>query len=217
MSARAEPLVSVLTPVYNGEEFLAECIESVLAQTYQNFEYIIVNNCSTDRTLDIAIEYSKKDPRIRVHRNDKFVGVIDNHNIAFGLVAPSTAGQSRYRRLVALAEAHPSVGIVGSYQLSGSAVRWQGFEYPQTVWPGREICRRIFLGGDATFGFGSPTSILYRADIVRATNTFYPNESPHSDTSACFSSLRTCDFGFVYQVLSYELTHSETQAPRRRR
>ena len=67
MSTRNEPLVSVVTPVYNGADFLEECIESVLKQTYGNFEYLIVNNCSKDRTLDIALSYAQKDSRIRVH------------------------------------------------------------------------------------------------------------------------------------------------------
>ena len=56
-----QPLVSVITPVYNGEEYLADCVESVLAQSYEKWEYVIVNNCSTDRTLEIAQEYEKKD------------------------------------------------------------------------------------------------------------------------------------------------------------
>jgi len=60
MKTHAQPLVSVLTPVYNGKEFLAECIERVLAQAYSNWEYIIVNNCSKDRTLEIALEYAKR-------------------------------------------------------------------------------------------------------------------------------------------------------------
>ena len=84
-----QPLVSVMTPVYNGEDFLAECIESVINQTYQNFEYIIVNNCSKDRSLQIAQEYAKKDPRIKIHDNEKFVGVIDNHNTAFNRMSPN--------------------------------------------------------------------------------------------------------------------------------
>jgi glycosyltransferase involved in cell wall biosynthesis len=65
-----KPFVSVVTPVYNGADFLAECIDSVLSQTYDNFEYLIVNNCSTDGTLAIALDYAKKDPRIRVHSNE---------------------------------------------------------------------------------------------------------------------------------------------------
>ena len=76
MSAGHEPLVSVVTPVYNGEHCLRACIESVLAQTYSNWDYTIVNNCSADRTLDIAHEYAARDSRIRVCTNDSFVRVI---------------------------------------------------------------------------------------------------------------------------------------------
>ena len=82
------PLVTVLTPVYNGEAYFAECIESVLSQTYQNFEYIIVNNCSTDRSLEIAKTYAARDSRVRIHTNEKFVDVIANHNTAFRLMSP---------------------------------------------------------------------------------------------------------------------------------
>ena len=220
---RNEPFVSVVTPVYNGEAFLAECIESVLNQTHKNFEYLIVNNCSTDRTLEIALDYAKKDSRIRVHNNREFVGVIANHNLAFNLISP----EARYCKVVSaddfifpeclvqmveLAEANPSVGIITSYQLSGDHILWQGFKYPKAVLSGTEMCRRIFLGGDKTFGFGSPTSIMYRADLVRSSEAFYPNSSPHADTSACFQHLRNCSLGFVYQVLSYERTHEATQS-----
>ena len=45
----AQPRVSVVTPVYNGERHLAECVESVLGQTFRDWEYVIVDNCSTDR------------------------------------------------------------------------------------------------------------------------------------------------------------------------
>jgi glycosyltransferase involved in cell wall biosynthesis len=218
-----EPFVSVLTPVYNGEAFLAECIESVLKQTYKNFEYLIVNNCSTDRTLEIALDYAKKDDRIRVHNNREFLGVIANHNLAFNLMSP----EAKYckvvsgddfifpeclARMVELAETNPSVGIIASYQLSGDHILWQGFKYPRAVLSGHEICRQIFLGGEQSFGFGSPTSLMYRADLVRSSQAFYPDSSPHADTSACFKHLQNSTFGFVYQVLSYERTHEATQS-----
>src|SRR5438445_8622580 len=83
MTSRRPPLVSVVTPVYNGEDYLRDCIESVLAQTYTDWDYTIVNNCSTDRTLDIAREYADRDPRIRIHSNETFVRQIKNYNIAF--------------------------------------------------------------------------------------------------------------------------------------
>ena len=80
MASQRQPLVTVVTPVYNGEKYLAQSIESVLAQTYQNWEYVIVNNCSTDRSRAIAAHYAAKDSRVRIHDNTQFVGVIANYN-----------------------------------------------------------------------------------------------------------------------------------------
>lgn len=218
-----KPFVSVLTPVYNGDEYLVECIESVLRQTYENYEYIIINNCSTDRTMEIALAYAAKNPRIRVHSNEKFVGVIENHNLAFGLISPD----AKYCKVVSaddailpdcisqmveVAEANPSAGFIGCYQISEKSVKWQGFPYPKTLLSGRELCREIFLRGDPSFGFGTPTSLMYRADLVRSSERFYPNPSPHADTSACFKHLKDWDFAFVYQVLSFERIHQKTQS-----
>ena len=111
--------------------------------------------------------------------------------------------------MVSLAEANPSVGIVGSYQLSGGGTDWRGWSvrwdevpYPSTVIPGREICRSHLLGGPDVFG--TPTSLLYRSDLIRGQDRFYPNSTPEADTSACYLCLQETDFGFVHQVLSYE-------------
>lgn len=62
-------LVSVVLPVYNGEKYIRESINSVINQTYDNWELIIVDDCSTDNTLNIIKEYEHKDPRIRVIHN----------------------------------------------------------------------------------------------------------------------------------------------------
>ena len=234
MSGSDKPLVSVLTPVYNGESFLQDCIESVLTQTYEKYEYIIVNNCSTDRTLEIALSYAAKDSRIRVHTNTQFVGVIENHNIAFDLISP-TAKYCKVvsaddfifpdciRQMVGFAENNPSVGILGSYQLSGRYIKWQGFPYPRNVFSGAEVCRyfffldEVFVEGEPILGFGTPTSMLYRADLIRESRGhFYPNSSPHADTSACCKYLQGSNFGFIYQVLSYERRHGATQTSKSR-
>ena len=62
----SEELISIIVPVYNSESTLRRCIDSILAQTYQNFELLLIDDGSKDRSGDICDEYSKKDPRIKV-------------------------------------------------------------------------------------------------------------------------------------------------------
>jgi glycosyltransferase involved in cell wall biosynthesis len=222
------PLVSIVTPVYNGAEYLGECIESVLRQTYRNYEYIIVDNCSTDATNEIAQRYASQDQRIRVFRNDKLLPIIANHNRAFRLISAESAYckvvsgddwlfPECVDRMVKLGAANPSVGLIGSYQLSGGGtnweawrVRWSRLPYPSEVVPGREVSRVHLLGGE--YIFGTPTSLMYRADLVRGDEEFYPNASAEADTSACYKCLQNSDFGFVHQVLSYERIHGQAMS-----
>jgi glycosyltransferase involved in cell wall biosynthesis len=79
------PLVSIGMPVYNGEPFIRQAIDSLLGQTYKNLEVIISDNASTDATAEISLEYAAKDSRIRYHRNDVNIGVYANFNRVFNL------------------------------------------------------------------------------------------------------------------------------------
>src|SRR5690349_18425307 len=76
------PLVSVLMTSYNREKYIAEAIESVLASSYKNFELIIVDDCSRDKTVAIAKEYAAKDGRVKVFVNEKNLGDYPNRNQA---------------------------------------------------------------------------------------------------------------------------------------
>jgi glycosyltransferase involved in cell wall biosynthesis len=208
----APPLVSVVTPFYNTDAYLAECIESVLRQTYRDWEYVLVDNCSTDASLAIARSYARQDPRLRVISNAEFFD--QDRNLSEGL--HRIGAGSRYVKLVladdfllprcleemvAVAEAHPSVGLVGSYYLKGDAVMGTGLPYPSPVVPGRELCRLHHLRD--LFFFGSPSVVLMRAEIARSRFPFYDSRSPNADTEACYLAMREWDFGFVHQVLSY--------------
>ena len=73
-------LVSVVMPAYNAERTISETIESVLKQTYQNFELIIVDDASTDHALQIVIDYGKKNSKIRVLKNMRNFGVAVTRN-----------------------------------------------------------------------------------------------------------------------------------------
>lgn len=208
------PLVSVVTPFHNTREFLAECIESVLNQTYQNWEYVVVNNCSTDGSTEIAESYASRFPeKIRLIHTESLLSQVQNYNFALTCISPS----SKYckmvqaddwlfpdciRSMVEVAETHPSVGIVAAYLLEGTEVRLGGLPYPSTKVAGRDACRLYFLRG--TYLFGSPTSVLMRSDLVRSRTPFYEERyAPFEDGHACFAVLTACDFGFVHQVLTY--------------
>jgi glycosyltransferase involved in cell wall biosynthesis len=227
MDSGSLPLVSIVTPVYNNREYLAECIESVLAQTYQNWDYTIVNNCSADGSAEVAHRYAARDRRIRVHDNTQFLRAIPNHNLALRQISP----ESKYckivfaddwifpqclEQMVSVAEEHPSVGIVGAYGLEearGGAsprhvVMWTGLPYPSRRISGRDVCRRLFL--DGTYVFGTSTSLLYRSDLVRSRDPFYNESNLHADAEACVVLLKSCDFGFVHQVLTYKRGQRES-------
>jgi glycosyltransferase involved in cell wall biosynthesis len=79
------PLVSIGLPVYNEERFLAQTLDSLLAQSHRNLELIICDNCSTDGTEEVCRRYAASDPRIRCHRNASNIGASRNFNLAFVL------------------------------------------------------------------------------------------------------------------------------------
>ncbi len=83
--AAKKPTVSVAMPVYNSEKYLAESIEAHLKQTYQDFELILTDNASTDRSEEIGREYASKDARVKYHRNPQNLGAAGNYRRGFEL------------------------------------------------------------------------------------------------------------------------------------
>lgn len=221
-----EPFVSVVTPFYNAEQYLSECIESVLNQNYNNFEYVLVDNCSSDRSLEIARNFGSMDPRIRVVKNEIFLQQVQNYNHALKQISE----QSKYckivqaddwifpdciREMVSVAESEPAVGIVGAYRLDDCRVNCDGLPYPDTIFSGRDICRKSLL--EDFFVFGSATSILLRSDIVRSRSPFYEENCPHEDTESCYEILYENNFGFVHKVLTFTRRENESLTSRIRK
>lgn len=80
-----KPLVSIITPAYNAEKFIIQTIKSVLNQTYENWEMIIIDDCSKDFTYDKILSCSMKDKRIKIYQNDKNSGVSFTRNKAIDI------------------------------------------------------------------------------------------------------------------------------------
>jgi len=216
---KPQPLVSVVTPVYNTEKYLPECIESVLGQTYQNWEYVIVNNCSTDNSLKIIESYASKDNRIRLFNNIKFLKQFQNWNHAMRQISSDSTYckvvhaddwlfPDCISQMVDLGEKYPNAGIIGAYRLDENHVNLDGLPYTAKLITGKEACRLFFLKG--VYLFGSPTSILIRSEIVRSRNNFYSENNIHADQECCFAILKEWDFGFLHQVLTFTRRHNES-------
>jgi glycosyltransferase involved in cell wall biosynthesis len=214
------PLVSVLTPFYNTEQYLAECIESVLAQTYRHFEYILMDNCSTDGSAEIAESYARQDPRIRLIRCTQFLPQLGNYNRALKAISEA----SEYCKIVQADDwifpqclelmvetfhRSEAIGLVSSYWVEGSELQPTGFPPYTVIDPGYiEILSgqesvRYYLRTGIHF-FGTQTQVMYRSSLVRCKETFYNPSFYFADMQKHIEILADAwNYGFVHQVLSY--------------
>lgn len=168
-----KPLVSVLMTAYNREQYLAEAIESVLASTFTHFELIIADDCSTDRTVEIAKSYASRDSRVSIHINEKNLGDYPNRNRAASLAS------GRYLKyidsddyiyphglavIVNMMEQFPeaALGI-------GSLPEDAGRPYPFQLLP-REAYRRHYL--EAPLFMSAPLSTIIKRKFFDAVGGF---------------------------------------------
>lgn len=122
MDKDLEPQISVIMPVYNGEAYVAEAIESILGQTFTDFEFLVIDNASTDGSATIIKSFN--DPRIKVISNPVNLGLIGSLNV--GLQAArgkyvarmdhdDIALPERFQKEYDFLETHPEVAIVGTW------------------------------------------------------------------------------------------------------
>ena len=213
-----QPLVSVVTPFYNTSAYLAQCIESVLQQSFSNFEYILMDNCSTDGSREIAETYARRDPRIRLIQCSQFLAQIPNYNRALATISDCSryckivqADDSIFPQCLELMikafEQSESIGLVSSYWLMNDKLHGSGYPYPITVIPGKEWAARHVRG--VAHVFGSQTQVMYRSSLIRQQKPFYNEATLHPDTEKCLDILEHWDFAFVHQVLSFSRTGNE--------
>lgn len=119
----SHPTVSVLMAVYNGEAYLREAIDSVLAQTFKDFEVLCIDDGSTDTTPEILAAYAARDSRVRVHRNTENLRLIASLNKAVSLARGEFLARQddddislprRFEKQVEFLRAHPDVGLLGT-------------------------------------------------------------------------------------------------------
>ena len=213
LAVSSAPIISVVTPFYNSDDTLDRCISNVLSQSGADFEYVLADNCSNDKSADIARHHAQRDSRIRYLRFEDHLPKTRNYNRALRMITDV----SRYCKIVqaddflypgcleqmlALALQNPSAGIVGARRVVGDLIDPPPAKILSPVSSGRERCRQ-FLRGEL-YPFGSPTSVMYRADLVRGLRSeFFDGRMYFDDVDVVLNLLRTTDFAFCDQVLTF--------------
>lgn len=116
------PVISVVLPVYNVENYIKECIYSILNQTEQDFEILVIDDCSTDKTLDIVRTF--KDNRIKIYKKKENKGLIDSLNIGFKIAKGKYIARvdgddinvlDRFEKQLLVLESNPEIKACGSW------------------------------------------------------------------------------------------------------
>jgi glycosyltransferase involved in cell wall biosynthesis len=179
---RPAPTVSVGLAIYNGEDTVERCVESVLAQSLPDLELVVSDNASTDATPEILARLAAADPRVRVSTNPTNVGQHANMNRVFDLSAgrlfrwisaDDWLEPDYARTAVEALDAHPeAIGVTTGFRIHSDDGRVReeryGGEFPTSPDPARRLERMLwfFHAGDAKY---DPVYGLYRRDVVAQT------------------------------------------------
>jgi glycosyltransferase involved in cell wall biosynthesis len=216
------PLVAVCVPVYNGDKFIIEALESIRNQTYDNFECHVVNNASTDRTEELVREFVKKDKRFNLHTHTDFVDLTGNWNRTVAYIPQ----KAKYYKLVQaddvifpdsiethveMLEKHPNVGIGSSYRLVGTTVYGKGMDYFKgEIRNGEEILLK-HLNEEIEIT-GSVTQLFFRTELLNKVpgypEIFIPDDI-HMDTRLAYEMFLISDLAFSFKILNYTRRHAD--------
>lgn len=206
-----QPLVSVLLPVYNGEKFIAQAIQSILDQTYHNFEFFIIDDGSDDGTRMVVDRFH--DSRIRRIYMSEHLGLVPSLNLAASnaqgkylarMDADDVGHPDRFEKQIAFLEAHPDVGVLGtSAQQTDSRLR------VISVLPMLETHERILWRFFFDTAILHPT-VMMRADVFRAVGGYGPYFTRAEDTELWSRMLFMTRFANLREILHTRRLHNRS-------
>ncbi len=216
-------LVAVGVPVYNGEKYLRECLDSILAQTYSNWECIISINLSEDNSLKIAKEYAHKDSRFKIYEVKEFCALVENWNNTFVysnqnakyfkiVQADDWIYKEYLEKMVEMFEINSDIGLVSSYRIANKKVLPRDYNiYDQEVKNGADILYKQ-LTKQIDY-MGTITTVMFRMKHLKELDNFpkiFDESSFHIDMELDYKILKNTNMGFVPQILSYTRRHEES-------
>jgi glycosyltransferase involved in cell wall biosynthesis len=201
----SNPLVSVVMPVYNSENYIVEAIESILNQTYKNFEFIIINDGSTDKTLDIIKKYAKKDKRIKVVNNEKNLKICKSLNkgilLSKGKYIARADGddislKNRFKEQIEFLEKNKDVGVVGGYMQIFNGETGKNISIRRYETDDKKLKKNIF--------FYSPLShptVVFRKEVFNKLGMYDENYHDCEDLELWFRIGSKYKFANIPKIL----------------
>ena len=203
----AAPLVSVLLTAYNREKYIGASVESVLAQTCGKFELIVVDDHSSDTTFSIAREYERRDPRVRVHANERNLGDYGNRTFAASLARGTflkfhDSDDIMYPHCLEIMVRYLSTTPSAAFALSAHRA-WPGAPCPIVSTPYLSY-QREFLG----FGMFNqgPANALFRTEAFNRLGGF-DDLGPHSDLAFWLRACRSVNVLLIPADLYWYRVH----------
>jgi glycosyltransferase involved in cell wall biosynthesis len=202
--------ILVFVPTYNSEKYLRECLDSVLHQTFQDWECVISDDASTDKSVEIAREYEKKDSRFRVLTHEKNVGAANNWNRAKennNCFATKILCADDYLMIDALKKQldilkRNETAIVFSERYvvfpNGKKLHPRLPKYASNISFNEAFKYYINLGRNI---FGEPVTALFRTDLFVKSEGFYPKFEYSLDTSGYMAIARGHDMTFDKSIV----------------
>lgn len=208
------PLITVIMPVYNCEHYIREAIESILIQSYTNFEFLIIDDASTDQTLSIIRQI--KDSRIRLIEKPKNTGYTSSLNYGFSIAKGAYIARmdgddislpQRFAKQVAFMETHPDVVVCGTnYKIIGSNQKKLLSETHEDI--------KIELLKNTCFGH--PTVII-RREVLENHNLQYDiKKEPAEDYDLWVTLLNYGKLHNLQEILLHYRVHDEQVSKKRR-
>jgi glycosyltransferase involved in cell wall biosynthesis len=216
------PRISVITPAYNAEKTITETVTSILSQTWKNFEYIIIDDASTDDTWKILQDLKRNDDRIRIEQNTKNLGIAGTRNRGLELAkgefiawqdADDISYPDRLEKELQMMESDSDIGIVGgwleffdnsgthsirTYAEHDKPLRKTIFRYSPVAQPAALIRSKLFKKVGAYDLRYPPAEDLDMSFRLGSISTFANVQEPViryriADTSATFTKLFTLE------------------------
>lgn len=232
MTRKDSTCVTICVPTFNGEKYLAESLQSIINQTYENIEILIVDDQSSDSTVEIVEEFIAKDTRVRLHINDRNLGLVGNWSqcisLASGdwiklhfqddLMVPGTISE-----MMSVATAHDVKLVItdreyffedGADEQLKAMKRLSWFFPAQAIITPSQMAELLMRNGIGQNFIGEPILGLIHRDLIRQFGDYDPLFNQIVDFEYWLRMCLNVEIGFIPMKLHFFRVHGESQGAR---